>query len=446
MEKTLSGRLCARVMAAACVAAAFCPVAGAVIRNVSNVTELNAAVSAMGPGDEIVLAPNTYNLSRVIQMNTSNVTIRGASGNRDDVLLVGGGMNTQGVNEGITVGADDVSIRDLTLKSFFYNAIHIRAESDADRTVVSNVKTWNIGERHIKGSRSNNTAMTSDDVLIENVYMLQTEPRLDTNPSGPDYIGGMDIMFTNNIIIRDCVAEGIRGANGEGNASIFLWQGHNNFLIERNIIIDTNKGIGIGLTYPPAQSISGGWHGDGGVIRNNFILRGDGQAGNNIGMELCHVKNTKVYNNTIYSPDATYFRTLSLWDSATYPNDNLEIVNNIIRGMCWDTTDYSPAVQAAIEAMGNIVDTDGTLVLPAWFADAPAGDLHLTDQATAAIDAAPVLAEVPEDIDQEARPIGALADFGADEYMPEPASVALLVLGGLVPIASGIRRRSGRST
>ncbi|HEY3235717.1 MAG TPA: hypothetical protein VGJ84_13450, partial [Polyangiaceae bacterium] len=105
--------------------------------NVSNVAELDAAIAGMQTGDEIVIAAGTYPLSRTLWMHTPGVTIRGATGNRNDVILEGGGMNTRGVDEGISVGADDVAIKDLTIQEFYYNGIHTRAENDADRTLIS---------------------------------------------------------------------------------------------------------------------------------------------------------------------------------------------------------------------------------------------------------------------------------------------------------------------
>ncbi len=391
----------------------WCGPSAAAIWNVSTVGQLTNAVNGAGPNDEIIIAGGTYNLTQGLNLSDVGLTIRGATGNRDDVILVGGGMNTHGVDEGLLVNVSNITVRDLTLKSFFYNAIHLRGENDISGITVSNVKTWNIGERHIKGSWDSNINHTLDNTLIENVYMLQTEPRLDTNPSGGDYIGGMDIMSSNNITIRDCVAEGIRGYTGGGNASIFLWQGHNNFTIERNVIIGTNKGIGIGLTYQAGPTISGGWHGDGGIIRNNTILRSSGYDGNNIGLELCGVKNTEVYNNTVYSADASYFRTLSFWDNTTIPNTNLQVIDNIVRGGVFDIAggDWSAA---AVAALGNIVDTTGAVVTSNWFVDAANGDFHLTEQALAAMDAATVLADVPADMDQALR--GALPDMGADEF------------------------------
>jgi hypothetical protein len=59
-----------------------------------------------------------------------------------------------------------------------------------------------------------------------------------------------------------------------------------------------------------------------------------------------------------------------------------------------------------------------------WFVDAAAGDLHLVATATAAIDQAAPLAQVTDDFDGNARPIGPAPDVGADEYgVPPPAAV-----------------------
>jgi hypothetical protein len=433
MSKVMTIHRLAGVVATLFVLLASAGVDAATVWDISNVPQLDNALSNLSAGDEMVLQAGTYYLDRVVALNLPDVTIRGATGNRDDVVLIGGGMNTHGVDEGITIGADNVTVRNLTLKDFFYNALHLRAESDISGAVISNVKTWNIGERHVKGSKDGNLNHTCDNTLIENVYMLQTEPRLDTNPSGGDYIGGMDIMATNNLTIRDCVAEGIRGFTGGGNAAIFLWQGHNNFTIERNVITDCNKGIGIGLCYYAGATISGGWHADGGAIRNNTVLRCGGYDGNNIGLELCGLKNVDVHHNTIYSPDVTYFRNVSVWDDGNIPISNLDVQNNIFYGGVFDIAggDWSPT---AVRDMGNIVDTDGSIVLPDWFVDVAAGDLHLTASATGAIDAAQSLATVTDDVDAEGRPIGAAPDFGADEYVPEPATLCLVVAGACAAV------------
>ena len=52
---------------------------------------------------------------------------------------------------------------------------------------------------------------------------------------------------------------------------------------------------------------------------------------------------------------------------------------------------------------------------PAWFVNAPAGDLHLSAAATEAISQAIPLAAVTDDFDGGPRPAGPAADIGADE-------------------------------
>ena len=300
--------------------------------NVSTPSGLVNAVNTAIPYDDIVLAPGTYNLSSGLWVDVNNVTIRGATGNRDDVVLVGGGMNTNsGVRVVMQLLADDLTVSDLTVSECFYNGIQVKGEYDIANIHISNVKTLNIGERHIKGSWSiGSPSNMVDGIVIENVYMLQTKPRLDNNPSGADYIGGIDAMSWNNPVIRDCVAQGIYGADGGGNAAIFLWQGMNNMTVERNMIVDCAKGIGVGLTYAPGATISGGWHADGGAIRNNFIVRTDEYFyGNNIGLELCGLKNVDVQQNTIYSPNGSYFRNVSVWDDFLGDGD-------ILIGPEWD--------------------------------------------------------------------------------------------------------------
>ena len=379
---------------------------------VSTVSALHTAVRNAQPFDQIVVHPGTYKLTQVLNLHTANVTLRGATGNRDQVVLVGGGMNTRGVDEGISVGADGITLQHLTLKDFYFNAIHIRAELDADNTLISNVKTWNIGERHIKGSRDpNSSTKVSDNTRIERVYMLQTQPRTGHPDTNPDYIGGIDIMASRTITIRDSRAEGIVGAQNGGNAAIFLWNGIQGATIERNVIVGCAKGIALGNPASPAANLpTGAWHADGATIRNNVIRRGRWTTGNNIGIELATAKNVAVYHNTVYSDDAAYFRTLSFTEAQPGRNSGNILSRNLIRGRIFDRT------SGGWQNTHNILDTTGTTITASWFANLAANDLHLTAAATAAIDKVPRLTQVPDDLDKQARPIGPAADIGADEF------------------------------
>jgi len=416
-------------VACAAVLWAFVGTGWATVWNVSTVSQLQGAVSSAGPGDEIIIVPGTYNLTSPLNLSDVGMTIRGSTGDREDVELVGGGMNTRGVDEILIVNVDDVTIRDLTARDCYFNGIHIRGENQASGTLISNVKIIDIGERHIKGSGGGSASAISDDVVIEQVYMLQTQPRTGHPDTNPDYIGGIDCMGTRGWTIRDSVAEGIVGAENGGNAGIFLWQGVQNVTIERNAMISCAKGIALGNPSGPTASppvFTYPWHAINVMVRNNFVLRGPWTTGNNIGIELCNTKDVSVYNNTFYSENASYFRLISPYDAAGEGlTTNLQMVNNIIRGGVFDLTQAGGWSAASVAAMGNLVHGEATIdVSPTWFVDPANGDFHLTALATPAIDQATVLADVPEDIDRQTRPSGSAPDFGGDEYVVLPALVS----------------------
>jgi hypothetical protein len=320
-------------------------------------------------------------------------------------------MNTRGVDEGVVIEHDGIQVRDLTLQEFYFNAIHVRAESDADAFVISNVKTLNIGERHIKGSRdSNDASKVSDDGLIEKVYMVQTHE--DTNP---DYIGGIDMMNVRMLIIRDCVAEGIVGAQNGGNAAIFLWNGIMDVLIERNKIVGCAKGIALGNpSMSKGNNPAGDHHAIGAMIRNNFVKRGAWTTGNNIMLELASVKNVSVYNNTLYSENAQYFRSISFFEASPGLNSGNILGYNLIRGVIFD-----PANGKGWKSIGNLIDDKGETIVSNWFANAGEGDLHLTQNARVAVNKAALIPEVKEDFDQTIRPGGSSPDLGANEFIPK---------------------------
>jgi len=362
---------------------------------VASVADLDTADENLQVGDEIVIATGTYPLDRTIQMNVAGTTIRGSSGVRSDVVLIGGGMNNHGVDEGITVGADDVTIRDLSVSQFYYNGLHTRAEDDVQRTLIANVETRDCGERHIKGSRDPNQELVSAGIIIEDVLMVQDMERSGHPDTDPDYIGGIDMMCTDDIIIRNCVAQGIHGQDDGGNAAIFLWNGAQNPTITGNQVLGCAKGIALGNpAVPGAFLATGAWHAVGGLIADNVILRGSWETGNNISIELCSTKDVSVCDNTVYSDDATYFRTLSISDCQPTVGltTGLTLIGNVVRGQLLDLTAGGGWSQS-----GNLIDGSGTTILPTWFTAPDQGDYHLTPLASGAIGMGTPLAAVPTD-------------------------------------------------
>ncbi|HEY3235850.1 MAG TPA: hypothetical protein VGJ84_14125, partial [Polyangiaceae bacterium] len=172
------------------------------------------------------------------------------------------------------------------------------------------------------------------------------------------------------------------------------------------------KGIALGNPAPPAAALAtGDFHTIGGIIRNNFVLRDPLGGGNHISLELSSAKDVKVYNNTFYSEDATYFRQISFSDSSALGvTSGIDLRNNLIRGKIADLT---AARSGGWTELGDLQDIDGTVILPAWFVDVTMGDFHLTTAATGAIGQGAVLAEVTDDFDAEPR--AAPIDLGADQ-------------------------------
>ena len=80
---------------------------------VDTVAELENAASTATAGDTILLAPGVYELHGALWFNNDGVTLRGATGDRADVVLDGGGMLTWSNTHVIAIDADDVTIADL---------------------------------------------------------------------------------------------------------------------------------------------------------------------------------------------------------------------------------------------------------------------------------------------------------------------------------------------
>lgn len=380
---------------------------------VSQIWELESQIVTAPPGRTIMVQPGNYHSTKTLSPR-QGITIRGASGNRDDVVIWGGGMNNTGAQRNLFwVGYSDITFADLTLRDAYYHGIQIAAEYQTDRIHLYNVKILDCGERFIKGSTNNNSAYTPDDVIIEYCWLEQIQDfvRRPQNSVDPDnYIGGIDAMWCNRWIIRDCVFKNIRGLTGGARGGIFLWQNCKDTVVERNLVIGCDTGIAFGN---PSGPQVGTWHMTNGIMRNNFIVRRyDGVYNGFVGIELCKTNNTNVYNNTMYSPntsDNDYWRSVHINSSAT---TGLRLFNNILRGQIG----YTGGASATLGS--NLIDT---AVQPSWFVEPLVGDLRLTSSAATAINAAVVVPEVTDDY--FAAPRGSQPDIGGYEVPALPPRV-----------------------
>src|SRR5215510_3060346 len=93
----------------------------------ANPTNWIARIEGALSGDEVLLADGTYDLGQYAVQITVPITVRGASGNRDAVVIRGPGYGTPA--EGLMIHAANVTVADLTITGMRFHAISIKGES-----------------------------------------------------------------------------------------------------------------------------------------------------------------------------------------------------------------------------------------------------------------------------------------------------------------------------
>ena len=372
---------------------------GKVVR-VSDAAGLRKAVAAAEAGTTILLADGRYPVQN-LWVRRDRLTIRGESGDREKVVLDGGGKFTRVVR---VRGASDLLIADLTVANSRQYGIIFYGDSDVQRLKVYNVKFHNCWTRGLKGThpaRINDGRRRQPLEKVRKVrpaggevrYCLFVNDRVKPYDDlfGGNYVGGMDIMWAKDWVIADNVFVGIRGRHGGGRGAIFVWVNSENVVAERNIIVNCDNGICYGN--PSGEPL----HMTGGVIRNNFIV-----VGRRRGLEICRTRNTRVYHNTLVASEVRHLAVHFIQGAK-----GGQFFNNLVRGRL--------RLPAEVATGGNL-----TGKLDGWFVNPRVGDLHLTPKAARALGAARPLKQVTEDFDRQKRKPA--PDVGADEARPPPRS------------------------
>lgn len=371
------------------------------IIQVSTVGELQSAVSNLTSNSTILIAEGTYNLSNtlIIDGGVSDVTIRGASGNREAVVLRGRGMANASYGNtphGFLIRKSTrVTIADLTIRDFYYHNVQIQGEQDAQATRLYNLNLVDAGEQLVKVSSGGPPGPYADDGIVECSYLGYTDRARSW------YTNGVDVLAGARWIIRDNTFENIRAPQGQlAGPAILMWRNSIDTIIERNLFIECDRAIAIGLSSPdPSRARDGNTQFDhqGGVVRNNIIYR---EGSGDVGISANYARDFKIYHNTVILNNTFPYGAIEY----RFNNSSGEISNNLTDAPIWRRDGADAYI------VGNVIDAQLN-----WFVDAQNFDLHLT--ATAPVkDTVQNIPDVFDDFDGDQRPIGTMSDVGADEF------------------------------
>jgi len=376
------------------------------IVNVSNAQQLADACWNLASNQAIVIAAGTYDLASVTFPNgvdgrltvgrfgaapIRHIQIRGATGDPADVVLAGAGMANANVPFGLQIfTASDVTIADLSVHDIYYHDVAVQGDQGAHQVRLYHLRLYDAGEQIVKGVPG------ADDVTIEFSELFLTNGAIDHPAVGNTcYTNAIDGVGDARWIVRDNLIHGIRCQDLTlAGPAILLWQGSAGTLVERNTIIDSSRGVALGLNGPADHS--------GGVVRNNFISWNPSAN---------YAVDVPIYTT---SPNAELLNNTAL-TAGKYPNaievryagtTGVQVIDNLLDAAITPRDGASPTLVA------NLVNAQ-----TAWFANPASGDLHLTPAAVT-LATASALADAPDDFDAQARPPNH-SDIGADQWLDE---------------------------
>jgi hypothetical protein len=377
------------------------PMTGAVVE-ITDPAKLVQTVYDAKEGATIVLPDGTYDLAgKTLQLRTRGVTLRGKSGDRSKVIIDSAYAMTAG--DSVLMTASDTTVAHLTVKRAYNHPIHIApAGADIRNMRVHDVYVLDPGEQGIKVNSDGAGHHTDDGVITCSKIELTDagRPKVRNNC----YTGGVDIHRSRGFRVSDNEIVGFFCAAGLSEHGIHIWTGSRDSIVERNIIRECARGIGLGL----GEGTDGRVYSDapcggatkvghyGGIVRNNFIFASDPAVAFDTGIGLEEACGAKVVHNTVFSS----YTPLSSSIEWRFGKTNAEITNNLTSHALKDRGSGAVATST-----GNATAT------AAMFVDAMKGDLHLRSSVPGAVDLGAGLCD--DDLDGDPR--SAPRDVGADE-------------------------------
>jgi len=232
----------------------------------------------------IVLAKGTYEIRSLLHIYQDNITIISESDNYEDVTIKGSGMYGN-VSHIFLVSASDFTVEGISLGEVKNHVIQVQGEKGASNVTVKNCRLFNSYEQLLKVSGKGEIGLSSTNGLVENCLFEYTKG------VGPQYyIGGIDAHYSKGWIVRGNTFKNIISPETAlAEHAIHFWSESEDTLVENNIIVECDRGIGFGLGSSTHK---------GGIIRGNSVY-----TTRDVGIGLENALNVQVYNNYLYTLD-----------------------------------------------------------------------------------------------------------------------------------------------
>ena len=374
-----------------------------------DVDGLLAAIDGAEPGDVILLEDGTWDLGgSFLRLDVPGVTLRGASGNRDAVVLDGNGETWQILN----IQASDVTVADLTTVNAFNHGVHVTGTSDSNHTgtLIYNVVVRDAGQQAIKVNQSPEGFFPDFGTIACS--------RLELTDAGRSlirdncYTGGIDAHRTHGWRVHDNTIVGFWCESGLSEHGVHFWRTNSHAIVERNLVANCARGIGLGLAdsadsvRPPLEPTDCAADSSpddyAGIVRNNFVIADDprlfGSAGGfDTGIGAWNACDTRIVHNTVYSTQAPFSSIEWRFDATSGL-----VANNLVSHNIRERT-AGTAVETA-----NVTEAGAS-----WFRSTEEWNLHLEASADASLGVHLEPGVCDEDIDGDPR--GPTPDVGADQ-------------------------------
>lgn len=241
---------------------------------------------------ELVLYPGEYMLSTTLDIKTDGMIIRSLELSPMQTVLKG----SKGIGNLIKVFANDIRIDSVHLTDSELHLVQIAGENKASRFVMENCILSDSGQQMLKISYDKNLPNNySTDGIIKNSYFY-----FSSGYGKSFYVGGIDGHAARYWTIDHNIFKDIASPSSQvAEYAIHFWNNSAFNTISENLIINSDRGIGLGLGRPTDRNVLLGDFKS--IVRGNVIASFDvSKPFSDVGIALEAVFGSVVENNTVY--------------------------------------------------------------------------------------------------------------------------------------------------